>query len=94
MNLKKKEIESLKYALKSFKGDVYIYESPVDEFGSGGGFNLLVIPLKKSSMEKTARDIQRRYTQKSKKKIDVTVYREDNIFCREVMKKAEKLEFA
>ncbi len=92
MNLKKKDIESLKYALQTFKGDVYIYESQPDEFSAGSDFNLLVIPIKKSSMEKTARDIQKRYTQKTKKRIDVTVFREDNIFCREVMKKAEKLE--
>lgn len=91
MRLDKEEKTALKFALKGFKGEVYLFGSRVDHKRRGGDIDLLLIPKKKTNALKLSLKIQARFFSLCEEKIDVIVY-DHGLFCQEVLKNAKKID--
>lgn len=92
MRFDKHEKEALKYALQDFRGQVYLYGSRLDDNRRGGDIDLLLIPDERVNSVKLSIDIQKRFFSRCEQSLDVLVFREDNIFCQEVLKNAQRLD--
>ncbi|MBU1122030.1 MAG: nucleotidyltransferase domain-containing protein [Candidatus Omnitrophota bacterium] len=90
MRLDDQEKKALRFALKEFKGKVYLFGSRVNEAKRGGDIDLLVIPDKKGNHLKLVLKIQTRFFSICEEKLDVIVY-DDSLFCKEVLKHAERI---
>jgi len=93
MRLDKKEKEALRFALKDFEGEVYIFGSRLDDRKNGGDIDILLIPGKKASSLKLSLGIQTRFFSKCEQGIDVLVYN-DSLFCKEVLKNAKRIDIS
>ena len=93
MRLDANEKEALKFALRGFKGEVYLFGSRVDDTKKGGDIDILLIPKKKIISLKLSLKIQTKFFSKCEEKIDVLVYK-DTLFCREILKSAKRLDIA
>lgn len=93
MRLDANEKEALKFALRGFKGEVYLFGSRVDDTKKGGDIDILLIPKKKIISLKLSLKIQTKFFSKCEEKIDVLVYK-DTLFCREMLKNAKRLDIA
>lgn len=93
MRIDAQEKAALKFALKSFKGDVYLFGSRLNPSKKGGDIDLLLVPRTNASAFKLSLDIQTRFFSKCEESIDVLVY-EDSLFCREILKRAKKLDLS
>lgn len=91
MRLDNSEKEALKFALKGFKGDVYLFGSRLNPSKKGGDIDLLLVPRGNGNAFTLSLDIQTRFFSKCEESIDVLVY-EDSLFCREILKRAKKLD--
>jgi predicted nucleotidyltransferase len=92
MRFDKKEMDALIYALKNFKGKVYVFGSRLDDTKKGGDIDIMIVPNKKINALKLPIEIQRRFFSRCEQKLDVIVFKEDNPFCREVMNRAERID--
>lgn len=92
MRFDKYEKEALKYALKDFIGEVYFFGSRLDDSKRGGDIDVIVIPEKKVNALKLSIEIQKRFFSRCEQKLDVLVYQEDSLFCREVMNHAKRVD--
>lgn len=92
MRFDKLEKEALKYALQGFKGRVLLYGSRLDDSKKGGDIDIMVIPEEQGSALKLSLEIQKRFFMKCEQKLDVTVYKQGDPFCREVLKNGKKLD--
>ena len=92
MRFDKLEKKALIYALKDFKGKVFLFGSRLDDSGKGGDIDIMVIPDREVNHLKLSIEIQRRFFSRCEQKLDVLVYKENDPFCREVMKHAERLD--
>ncbi|HBR18568.1 MAG TPA: nucleotidyltransferase [Deltaproteobacteria bacterium] len=93
MRLDANEKEALKFALRGFKGEVYLFGSRVDDTKKGGDIDILLIPKKKIISLKLSLKIQTKFFSKCEEKIDVLVYK-DTLFCREILKSAKRLDIS
>jgi uncharacterized protein len=91
MRLDKHEKKALKYALKDFRGEIYIFGSRTDNSQRGGDIDILLVPGRKTSPLKLALDVQRKFFSQCEEDIDVVVYK-DSPFCREILKSAKQLD--
>ncbi|MCK4765444.1 MAG: nucleotidyltransferase domain-containing protein [Candidatus Aminicenantes bacterium] len=91
MRIDRHEKEALKYAFKDFKGDVYFFGSRLDDSKKGGDIDVIIIPGKKANPLKLSLEIQKRFFSKCEQNLDLIVYKEDNLFCREVMSHAKRV---
>lgn len=91
MRLEECEKEALKYALKDFNGDIYLFGSRIDNSKRGGDIDILLIPKKKINSLKLSLQIQTKFFSRCEERIDVLVYR-DTLFCKEILKYAKRLD--
>ena len=91
MRLDECEKKALSYALKDFKGDVYLFGSRINETKKGGDIDILLIPEEKSNPLKLSTRIQTKFFSVCEEKIDVVIY-DDSPFCREIIKNAKRLD--
>jgi predicted nucleotidyltransferase len=82
----------VKYAPGEFTGDVYLFGSRVNMQKRGGDIDLLLIPDKKTPSLRMALKVQARYFSQCEQKLDVIVYDDKNLFCREIMKSARRID--
>jgi predicted nucleotidyltransferase len=94
MRLDVTERKALKYALREFTGDVYLFGSRVNMKKRGGDIDLLLIPGKKTSSLRMALKVQARYFSQCEQKLDVVVYDDKDPFCREIIKSARRIDTA
>ncbi|MBI4680821.1 MAG: nucleotidyltransferase domain-containing protein [Nitrospirae bacterium] len=90
MRLDAYEKEALSFALKDFKGKVYLFGSRLDNARRGGDIDVILIPQKKVSALKLSLEIQAKFFSRCEEKIDVLVY-DNKPFSREMLKNAKKL---
>lgn len=93
MRLDISEREALKFALKGFEGEVYLFGSRLDDTKRGGDIDILLIPQRAVKSLKLSLNIQTRFFSRCEERIDVLVYN-DNLFCREILKNAKRLDIA
>ncbi len=95
MRFDNQEKEALKFALKSFKGDVYLFGSRLNASKKGGDIDLLLLPQNKKAQSalRLSLDIETKFFSKCEESIDVLVY-DDSLFCREILKRAKKLDLS
>ena len=86
------EKEALKFALSDFKGKVYLFGSRLDNKKRGGDIDILLIPREKTNPLKLSLKIQTKFFSKCEEKIDVVIYDNKNIFCKEILKSAKRLD--
>lgn len=90
MRLDAEEKKALRFALKNFKGKVFLFGSRLHAAKKGGDIDLLLIPEKKVNSLKLSLKIQAKFFSICEEKIDVIIY-DDSLFCKEVLKYAERL---
>jgi predicted nucleotidyltransferase len=88
------EKKALKYALEGFRGQAYLFGSRVDDKKRGGDIDILLFPEKKMNSLKLSIKIQARFFAKCEEKIDVIVYDEKSLFCKEIIKNAKRIDSA
>ncbi len=93
MRLDTSEREALRFALKGFEGEVYLFGSRLDDAKRGGDIDILLIPQRAVKSLKLSLKIQTRFFSRCEERIDVLVYN-DNLFCREILKNAKRLDIA
>lgn len=91
MRLDTNEKKALKYALKDFKGESYLFGSRLDNTTKGGDVDILLVSEKRANPLKLSLMIQKRFFSICEEKIDVIVYN-GNLFCQEILKNAKKLD--
>ena len=91
MRLDEQEKKALKYALKDFHGDIYLFGSRTDNAKRGGDIDILLVPKIKARPLKLALDIQRKFFSQCEEDIDVVIYK-NSPFCREILKSAKQLD--
>jgi uncharacterized protein len=91
MRLDRDEKKALKYALKDFQGEVYLFGSRTEVAKRGGDIDILLIPKKKANALQLTLDIQKKFFSQCEENIDVLVYH-DTPFCREILKSAKRLD--
>ena len=93
MRFDKHEKKALRYSLKDFNGDVYLFGSRLDHNKKGGDIDLLLIPEDKTNPLKLSLKIQTKFFSMCEQRIDVIVY-SNNPFCKEIIKIAKRLDIA
>lgn len=91
MRLDEKERKALKFALKGFNGEVYIFGSRIKEGKNGGDIDLLLVPEKVVNSIKLSLEIQRKFFSQCEEDIDVVVY-DGGLFSKEVIKNAKRID--
>jgi predicted nucleotidyltransferase len=91
MRLDANEKNALKFALKDFHGEIYLFGSRTDTSKRGGDIDILLVPRTKSRPLKLSLDIQRKFFSQCEEDIDVVIYN-NSPFCREVLKRAKQLD--
>ena len=93
MRLDVNEREALRFALKGFKGEVYLFGSRLDDTKRGGDIDILLIPQRAVKSLKLSLRVHTRFFSRCEERIDVVVYNDD-LFCREILKNAKRLDIA
>lgn len=93
MRLDEQEKEGLRFALKNFKGEVYLFGSRLDDKKKGGDIDLLLIPERRKVSLKLSLRIQTRFFSRCEERIDVVVYR-NTPFCKEILKNAKRVDIS
>jgi predicted nucleotidyltransferase len=93
MRLDMQERGALRFALKDFRGKVYLFGSRLDNAKKGGDIDILLIPEKKVIPLKLSLKVETRFFSRCEERIDVVVYR-DTPFCREIIKNAKRLDMS
>ena len=91
MRLDNTEINALKYAFRDFKGEIYLFGSRVDNNKRGGDIDIIIFPEKKIDQFKMKIKIQKDFFLKCEENLDVVIYNENDLFCKEIIKNAERL---
>ena len=91
MRLDNTEINALKYAFRDFKGEIYLFGSRVDNNKRGGDIDIIIFPEKKIDQFKMKIEIQKDFFLKCEENLDVVIYDENDLFCKEIIKNAERL---
>lgn len=91
LRLDKEERRALKYALKDFKGEIYLFGSRSDRRKKGGDIDLLLIPEREVNRVKLSLMIERRFFSVCEERIDVIIY-DGGLFCKEILKNAKRLD--
>ena len=91
MRLDLKEREALKYALKDFKGKIYLFGSRLDNSKKGGDIDILIMPDKNADTLSLSIEIEKKFFLKCEQKLDVIVYKKNNLFCKDILNHAERL---
>jgi predicted nucleotidyltransferase len=91
MRLDKQEKKALKYALKDFHGEIYLFGSRTDNSKRGGDIDILLVPGPSTRPLRLTLDIQRKFFSQCEENIDVLIYR-NSPFCREILKRAKRLD--
>ncbi|MFH1258626.1 MAG: nucleotidyltransferase domain-containing protein [Elusimicrobiota bacterium] len=93
MRIDRDEKAALRFALKDFKGDAYLFGSRLNDKSKGGDIDLFLIPRKKTNTVRLSLKIQARFFSKCEEKIDVVVSG-NNLHSQEILKNAKKINFS
>lgn len=93
MRLDAQEKEALRFALKDFEGEVYLFGSRINTAKKGGDIDILLIPHKKTNSLKLSLRVQARFFSRCEERIDVVIF-DNKPFCREILKNAKRLDIA
>lgn len=93
MRLDTQEKEALRFALKEFEGEVYLFGSRVNSAKKGGDIDILLIPKKKTNSLKLSMEVEARFFSRCEERIDVVVF-DNKPFCREILKNAKRLDIS
>lgn len=91
MRLSSEEKRALKKALRDFEGEVYLFGSRLREALRGGDIDLLLFPTKPVDPVKLRLEVKARFFLECEEDIDVVVYKDDDPFCREILKNAKRI---
>lgn len=91
MRLSPEEKKALKKALRDFKGEIYLFGSRLREDLRGGDIDLLLFPAKPVDPVKLRLEVKARFFLECEEDIDVVVYKDDDPFCREILKNARRI---
>lgn len=91
MRLDKDEKKALKYCLKDFNGDIYLFGSRCDDTKKGGDIDILLLSRDRVNPLKFSLQIQTKFFVICEQRLDVIVYR-DHPFYREILKSAKRLD--
>ena len=84
--------KALKAALEGFEGEVFLFGSRLDPDKRGGDIDILLKPINKSNRYELKSKIASKFERALEQSLDVVVYNEQNIFCQEVMKYAQRFD--
>ena len=93
MRLSDIERKALKTALTDFDGEVYLFGSRLDPKKRGGDIDILLKPRSIQNFLTLKLAIAGKFMKELEQSLDVVVYKENNVFCQEVMKHARPLDF-
>ncbi len=88
----KLEREALKFVLRDFKGEIYLFGSRLDDDKKGGDIDILLIPRNKANTFKLSLKVEARFFSICEEKIDVLVYDKNNLFFKEILKNAKRID--
>ncbi len=91
MRLDQEEKQALRYSLRGFKGDIYLFGSRVDDSQKGGDIDILLVPKQKVNSVKLSLEVQAKFQTICDQSIDIIVY-QDNLFCKEILKSAKRID--
>jgi len=92
MRLSQPEKKALKTALAGFEGEVYLFGSRLDPHKSGGDIDILLKPAHKTDRYELKSRIASKFERALEQSLDVVVYDDQSIFCREINKNAQRLD--
>lgn len=85
------EKKALKYALRDFDGEIYIFGSRLNPTKNGGDIDILLVPSQNINPIQLCLKVQSRFFAISEQDIDVIVY-DGSLFCREILKNAKRID--
>lgn len=91
MRLDKLERQALRFALKDIAAEAYLFGSRLDGRKRGGDIDILLVPKKRVNSLKLSLKVQARFFSVCEEDIDVIVYKKGNLFCREILKNAQRI---
>ncbi|MEW6380375.1 MAG: nucleotidyltransferase domain-containing protein [bacterium] len=92
MRLDECEQRALKYCLADFQGDVYLFGSRLDDTKKGGDIDILLVPETEGNPLQLSLRIQAKFFSICEQQLDVVIYKEDDPFCQEIIKGAQRLD--
>ena len=92
MRLSPLEKKALKTALEGFEGEVFLFGSRLDPDKRGGDIDILLKPNKKTGLYKLKTQVASKFERALEQSLDVVIYNEQNVFCQEVMKNAQRFD--
>lgn len=92
VRLSKSEAKALKNALVGFEGEAYVFGSRLDLNKRGGDIDILLKPNGQTDKYRLKTQVSSRFERELEQSLDVVVYDEKSIFCKEVMRHAQPLD--
>jgi predicted nucleotidyltransferase len=93
VRLSNREQDALKAALEGFEGEVYVFGSRTDLSKKGGDIDILLKPAYTlSDPWRLKMDVTARFMKVLEQSIDVVVWDDRSIFCREAMDHAKRID--
>ena len=86
------ERKALKIALGGFQGQVYVFGSRLDQRQKGGDIDILLKPARSGRFDKIRSAIESRFADALQQSLDVVVYDDKSVFCREIIKHARSID--
>ena len=86
------ERKALKTALEGFEGEVFVFGSRLDPHRRGGDIDLLLKPSHPKDPHQVQTEIGSRFTRELEQSLDVVIYDDRSIFCREIIKRAQSID--
>ena len=86
------EKKALKTALGGFQGQVYVFGSRLDQRQRGGDIDILLKPARSGRFDQIRKTIESRFADALQQSLDVVLYDDKSVFCREIMKHARSID--
>ena len=83
------EKKALKTALDGFRGRVFVFGSRLDPRQKGGDIDILLQPSRPADPYQMRKKVESRFTRELQQSLDVVMYDDQSVFCKEIMKHAQ-----